>query len=309
MKYLDLAEENVQISQLILGCMRLSQKGVDNAETLLMTALEVGINYFDHADIYGDGQSEEVFGQVLARQPSLREKILIQTKCGICKGGDFTFYDLSKDYILRAVEGSLKRLQTEYVDTLLLHRPDILMDAEEIAPAFEILQAQGKVRHFGVSNMNAMQIACLQRFIPQKLRFNQMQFNPVHAGMAEQGVNVNMKNQASVDHDGSVLDYCRLHDVRLQAWSILQAEGTRRMYIGDPDYPALNGVLKKLGDKYQITPTAVVAAWIMRHPAKMQPIVGTTDPAHLREICRSTDVMLTKREWYEIYLSLGRKLP
>lgn len=308
MKYLSLAEGKLNASQLVLGCMRTHQKSVAEADELLMTAVDAGVNYFDHADIYGGGRSEEVFGAALALHPGLREKIFIQTKCGI-KRGEPTVYDLSKEYIIKAVEGSLARLQVEYIDTLLLHRPDALMDAEEIAAAFDLLYRSGKVRHFGISNMNAMQAAYLQKFSAQKLVFNQLQFNPVNAGMIDQGVNVNMNNTASIDHDGAVLDYCRMHDMTIQAWSILQAEGTRRLFLGDAEYQGLNDVLLSLAGKYQATPAAIVVAWILRHPAKIQPIVGTTDKSRLLNLCKAADITLTRQEWYEIYLSLGRQLP
>lgn len=308
MKYLSLAEGKLNASQLVLGCMRTHQKSVAEADELLMTAVDVGINYFDHADIYGGGRSEEVFGAALALHPGLREKIFIQTKCGI-KRGEPTVYDLSKEYIIKAVEGSLARLQVAYLDTLLLHRPDALMDAEEIAAAFDLLYRSGKVRHFGISNMNAMQAAYLQKFSAQKLVFNQLQLNPVNAGMIDQGVNVNMNNAASIDHDGAVLDYCRMHEMTIQAWSILQAEGTRRLFLGDAKYQGLNDVLLSLAGKYQATPAAIVVAWILRHPAKIQPIVGTTDKSRLLDLCEATDITLTRQEWYEIYLSLGRQLP
>lgn len=308
MKYLSLAEGKLNASQLVLGCMRTHQKSVAEADELLMTAVDAGVNYFDHADIYGGGRSEEVFGAALALHPGLREKIFIQTKCGI-KRGEPTVYDLSKEYIIKAVEGSLARLQVEYIDTLLLHRPDALMDAEEIAAAFDLLYRSGKVRHFGISNMNAMQAAYLQKFSAQKLVFNQLQFNPVNAGMIDQGVNVNMNNTASIDHDGAVLDYCRMHDMTIQAWSILQAEGTRRLFLGDAEYQGLNDALLSLAGKYQATPAAIVVAWILRHPAKIQPIVGTTDKSRLLNLCKAADITLTRQEWYEIYLSLGRQLP
>ena len=308
MKYLNLADGRIHSSQIILGCMRIHQKSDKEVEQLISVARDEGINYFDHADIYGNGKSEELFGNFLRNHLDERDKIYIQTKCGICKG-DFTTYDFSKEYIIKAVEGSLKRLQTDYIDTLLLHRPDALMEADEVAAAFEQLHRQGKVRHFGVSNITVMQFKYLQKSIQQKLVFNQMKLNPVHAGMIDQALNTNMKNSESFDHDGSILDYCRLQDVTVQAWSILQAEGTGTFFIDHPDYAGLTAVLRKLGDQYHVSSTAIVAAWILRHPAKIQPIVGTTNPKHLKEICRAADITLTRKEWYEIYLAPGRKLP
>lgn len=308
MKYLTLAEGKLSVSRIISGCMRIHEKNATEVEQLITDALEMGINHFDHADIYGGGKSETVFGEVLQQKPSLRAKMLLQIKCGISKG-DRTIFDFGKDYIINAVEGSLRRLKTDNADILLLHRPDALIEMEEVAAAFRQLEEQGKVNYFGVSNMNTMQIALLQKFLPQRLLFNQLQFNPVNAGMIDQGLNVNMKNAESVNHDGSVLDYCRLQDITIQAWSMLQAEGTQKMFLGDPDYPELNAVLKKLAEQYQVTPAAVVAAWILRHPAGMQVITGTTSCAHLKDLCQAIDIVLTKREWYEVYLSVGKELP
>lgn len=308
MKYLSLAEGKLSISRIVSGCMRIHEKSAAQVEQLVTCALDMGINHFDHADIYGGGKSEAVFGELLQQKPSLREKMLLQTKCGISRG-DRTIFDFGKAYIIGAVEGSLRRLKTEYVDILLLHRPDALAEMEEVAAAFRQLEEQGKVKYFGVSNMNAMQIALLQKFLPQRLLFNQLQFNPVNAGMIDQGLNVNMKNAESVNHDGSVLDYCRLQDITIQAWSMLQAEGTRRMFLGDPDYPELNAILKRLSEQYRATPAAIVAAWILRHPAGMQVITGTTNSAHLKDLCQAIDIVLTKQEWYEVYLSVGKELP
>lgn len=309
MKYLDLADGRIHASQIILGCMRIADKSVDEVEVLVKTALDEGINFFDHADIYGGGKSETIFGEVLKRNPGLREKMILQTKCGIHNDDGVQTYNFDKEYIIKSVEQSLERLQTSYVDVLLLHRPDTLMEPLEVADAFLELFEQGKVKYFGVSNMNPMQIRLLQKYVAQKLYFNQMQINPVNAGMIDNGINANMKNDVSVDHDGSILEYSRLYDMTIQAWSMLQASWEEECFLGKEKYASLNACLDKYAKKYNISNAAVVVAWLMRHPANMQPIAGTTSPVHLSELCKACDVLLTRREWYDIYLSVGKMLP
>lgn len=292
-------------SQIALGCMRIASKSADEVENLVKTAMEAGINYFDHADIYGGGKSEELFGEVLQRHPDLREKMLIQTKCGIRQG----FYDFSRDHILSSVENSLNRLQTSYIDVLLLHRPDTLMDPKEVADAFDMLYEAGKVKYFGVSNMNVMQMELLQKYCKYPLKVNQLQFNPVNATMVDAGINVNMNNEGAVDRDGGILEYARLNDITIQPWSIMQASWEKGTFLDHPDYKELNETLERIGKKYGISKAAVNIAWILRHPANMQAIAGTTNPEHLLELCKGAEVTLTRQEWYEIYLSAGKMLP
>lgn len=218
MKYINIGNGEIKASAIALGCMRIADKSVKEVAELINTALEEGINFFDHADIYGGGKSEEVFAEAIDMKPSIREKIIIQTKCGIRKG----YYDFSKEHILKSVDGSLKRLKTDYIDVLLLHRPDTLMEPEEVAEAFSILHSSGKVRNFGVSNFNPMQIELLSKYLNQKLIINQLQFSIMHTGMIDSGFNVNMKVDQSIDRDGSVLEYCRLKNITIQAWSPFQ---------------------------------------------------------------------------------------
>lgn len=309
MKYLTLADGVLKASQISLGCMRIHKQSVDEVEELVKTALENGINFFDHADIYGGGVSETLFGEVLKRHPEWRHEMIIQTKCGICRGDRIGYYNFNKQYILECVDKSLQRLQTDHIDILLLHRPDTLMDPSEVAAAFDELHASGKVAFFGVSNMNSLQIELIQKYSKQKIMFNQMQFNPVHSGMIDSGLNVNMKNPESIDHDGSVLEYCRLHDITIQAWSILQASWEEGCFLDHPEYSGLNACLQRYADLHKVTPAAIVTAWIMHHPADMQPIAGTTSPKHLQELCKACDVNLSNQDWYEIYLSSGKTLP
>ncbi len=296
----------VPASEISLGCMRISGLEPKAAENLVRTALDEGINFFDHADIYGGGRSEEVFAQAVGMCPSVREKMLIQTKCAIHDG----IYDFSKEHILRSVEGSLRRLKTDYVDFLLLHRPDTLMEPEEVAEAFDVLRRSGKVRHFGVSNQKPLQMELLNRALDgEKLLIDQLQFSVCHTGMVDSGLNVNMKNSAAQDMDGSVLEYCRLNNVTIQPWSPFQYGFFEGVFIGSDRYPELNAVLDRIAEERGVTSSAVAIAWILRHPARMQPIVGTTNAARLKEICAASRVELSRAEWYEIYKAAGNRLP
>ena len=305
MKYLPLPDSTLNTSSIIHGCMRIAKMNLSDVEVLLKTAMDCGINFFDHADIYGAGQSEDMFSKALNMNDNIREKIYIQRKCGIRKG----FFDFSKEHILWSVDQSLKRLKTDYVDTLLLHRPDTLMEPEEVAEAFNELESKGKVRHFGVSNHNPGQIALLQKYIEQKLIINQVQFSITNTGMIDRGLNVNMENAASLDHDGGILEYCRLQDIRIQAWSPFMFGFFEGIFIDHPKYPELNAVLDRIAKEKGSNKNAIVIAWILRHPAKMQAIVGTTNPQRLRDICEASNISLSRPEWYEIYRAAGNVLP
>ncbi len=296
----------VPASEIALGCMRLRDVDAKTAEKLIRTALDDGINFFDHADIYGKGSSEEKFAEAIGMCPSVREKILIQTKCAIHDG----MYDFSKEHILRSVEGSLRRLKTDYVDFLLLHRPDTLMEPEEVAEAFSILRESGKVRHFGVSNQKPLQMELLNRaIVGEKLLVNQLQFSLCHTGMIDSGMNVNMQIDPARDLDGSVLEYCRLQNVTIQPWSPFQHGFFGGVFIGSEKYPELNAALDRIAEAHNVTPSAIAIAWILRHPARMQPIVGTTNESRLHDICAASNVTLSRQEWYELYKAAGNKLP
>ena len=293
------------VSSIALGCMRMASLDDARVDAIMEKALACGINYFDHADIYGRGNSERLFGGFLSRHPGAREKMFIQTKCAIHDGQ----YDFSKEHILASVDGSLKRLGVEYVDALLLHRPDTLMEPEEVAEAFDTLYSAGKVRYFGVSNHNMMQIELLRTALAQPILINQLQFSVTEAGMVTSGMNVNMKNADSVMHDGGLLEYSRIKGITIQAWSPFQFGFFGGNFVDHPDFPVLNEKLDEVAQKYGITKTAVSAAWILRHPANMQVIVGTMDPLHLEEIAMASDIILTRAEWYGIYRAAGHTLP
>lgn len=305
MKNVPIANCDLAASEISLGCMRISRLPNAEISTLIHTALDEGVNFFDHADIYGGGQSEAKFAEALGMTPALREKMILQTKCGIQKG----YFDFSKAHILEAVDGSLKRLQTDFVDVLLLHRPDALVEPEEVAEAFTILQDSGKVKYFGVSNQNPMQIELLKKFVKQPIIFNQLQLSITNTGMIDAGINVNMEIDPSIDRDGSILDYCRLHDITIQPWSPFQYGFFEGVFLDNDKFPELNQKIDELAAAKGVTNTAIAIAWLLRHPAKMQPIVGTTNPKRLQDICKASDVTLTRPEWYEIYRAAGNKLP
>lgn len=306
MKNIDIAQGSIKASEIGLGCMRMAGLEKNQAEIIIKTAIEEGINFFDHADIYGRGKSEEIFAEAININSDIREKIIIQTKCSIVPG---IMYDYSKEHIINSVEGSLKRLNTEYIDTLLLHRPDTLMEPEEVSEAFYQLSESGKVKKFGVSNHNTMQIELLNKYLKNKIVINQMQFGIMHTGMIDNGLNVNMVNDASINRDGSILEYCRIKDITIQAWSPYQYGFFEGVFLDNPKFPNLNKTIDRIAKEKGVSNTAIATAWILRHPAKIQTIVGTMNPNRLRDICTASDVKLTRKEWYEIYLSAGNKLP
>jgi predicted oxidoreductase len=305
MKIINIANSDLDASEISLGCMRISNMDNQDISTLINTSLDLGINFFDHADIYGGGKSESKFSESINMTPQLREKMILQTKCGIRKGA----FDFSKDHILASVDGSLKRLQTDYIDVLLLHRPDTLVEPEEVAEAFTILQDSGKVKYFGVSNQNPMQIELLAKYVEQKLIFNQLQFSITNTTMVDAGINVNMEIDASLNRDGSILDYCRLNDITIQPWSPFQYGFFEGVFLDNDKFPELNQVIDKMATDKGVTNSAIAIAWILRHPARMQPVVGTTNPNRLTDISKASDITLTRDEWYEIYLAAGNKLP
>ena len=294
----------IDAPRVAMGCMRLT--GAADADAVIGTALDCGIDYFDHADIYGGGACEEAFGAYLAAHKSLRDRITVQTKCAIRKG----FYDFSKEHIIASADQSLKRLQTDYLDVLLLHRPDTLMEPEEVAEAFTGLERAGKVRHFGVSNHNPYQIELLKTAVEQPLLINQLQFSIPESGLVTSGLNVNMKNDESVMHDGGALEYARIKGITIQAWSPFQQGFIKKPFLGDTEhFPELNRTLTELADQYRTEPISVAAAWILRHPAKIQIISGSMNPERIRAICAGADITLTREEWYRIYRAAGFRLP
>jgi len=301
---IQLGKSGLSVPTVAVGCMRISKMSSTEASAFVNTALEKGANFFDHADIYGAGESERVFGKAVAGIP--REDLLIQTKCGIVPG---KMFDFSYDHIVQSVDGSLKRLGTDYVDVLLLHRPDALTEPEEIAKAFDYLKASGKVRHFGVSNQNPYQMQLLQKSLSMPLCANQLQFGIMHAPMVQAGINVNMYNDSAVNRDGGVLDFCRLNNITVQPWSPMQYGFFEGCFVDNEKFPELNQTLAEIGEKYGVSKTTVSFAWILRHPAKMQPITGTTNLKRLQDCLDGVKVSLTREEWYEIYKAAGNVLP
>ena len=308
MRYITLGQDDKELSEIVLGMMRIEDKSVKEVEELVETALSVGINAFDLADIYGRGRCEELLGLVLKNRPDLREKMWIQSKCGI-RIEEFTYFDFSKEYILQSVDGILERLQVDYLDSLLLHRPDALMESDQVAEAFEILQKSGKVRDFGVSNQNPMMMELLKKDVKQPLAVNQLQLSAAFTPGFESGFHVNMEDSQAAMRDGSIFEYCKLHDVVIQAWSVLQFGYFKGNFVGNEKFQALNQVLDRLAIKYGVTSSTIAISWILRYPAKMQAVVGTTNPKHLREVSQAANFSLTRKEWYEIYLAAGNNLP
>ena len=300
---IDLGKSGLKVPTIGVGCMRIANMSESEISAFVDTALQMGANFFDHADIYGGGKSEEVFGKAIT--PSMREKVIIQTKCGIRKGQ----YDFSYEHIVNSVDGSLKRLGTDYIDVLLLHRPDALMEPDEVARAFSYLKETGKVRNFGVSNHNPYQIQLLQNALDMPLCANQLQLSIMHTPMIDAGINVNMYNNSATVRDGGVLDFCRLNNITIQPWSPMQYGFFEGCFVDSNKFPELNEVLKRIGDKYSVSKTTIAIAWILRHPAKMQPITGTTNLTRLADSLKAADIKLTREEWYEIYRVAGNKLP
>ncbi|EJB4743823.1 aldo/keto reductase family oxidoreductase [Listeria monocytogenes] len=305
MKRITIGNSALTASEISLGCMRMADLSKEDANKVINTALENGIDFFDHADIYGGGKSEEVFADAIDMNATIREKMILQSKCGIRQG----FFDFSKEHIIASVEGSLKRLKTDYLDTLLLHRPDALFEPEEVAAAFTELEKSGKVRHFGVSNQNPGQIELLKKYVDQELIANQLQFSIMHTGMIDTGFNVNMTIDPSLDRDGGILEYSRLNNMTIQAWSPFQYGFFEGVFLDNDKFPELNKTIDKIAADKGVTNSAIAVAWIQRHPASFQTVVGTMNPGRIADIAKASDVTLSREEWYEIYRAAGNQLP
>lgn len=301
----ELGQTGLQVSRIALGCMRMASLNERETANVIETVVQHGINFFDHADIYGGGESEIRFAQGAKLAGLKREDMLLQSKCGIRKG----YFDFSKEYILESVDGILKRLDTEYLDVLALHRPDALMEAEEVAEAFYLLKKAGKVRHFGVSNQNIYQMELLQSYLDQPLAVNQLQLSPAHTPLIDAGLHVNMKDDAATMRDGGLIDYCQLKKITIQAWSPFLIDLQRGIFANHPDYALLNQTIREIAERYNVSHETIVVAWILRHPAKIQTIVGSMNPERLKKIAQASEITLTKPEWYDIYRSAGNILP
>lgn len=305
MKNIKIANGKLEASEIALGCMRIADMEIKDVANLINVSLEQGINFFDHADIYGGGRSEEVFAKAVNLNSNLRENMILQSKCSIRPG----FFDYSKEHIINSVDKILTRLNTEYLDILLLHRPDTLMEPEEVSEAFQTLYEKGKVRHFGVSNHNPMQIELLNKYLNNKVTINQLQFSLMHTGIIDSGINVNMKIDPSIDRDGSILEYCRLKDITIQAWSPFQYGFFEGVFLNNDKFPELNKKINEIAAAKGVTNSAIATAWILRHPAKIQTVVGTTNANRLKDICEASNVVLSRQEWYELYRAAGNQLP
>jgi len=317
MKTIQLGSTQNRVSAVALGIMRMVRLNTTEAANVLNVVHEHGVNMIDAADIYGNGESEKTFGMALKQSGLKRDDFFIQSKGGIVldpekSSGELVFgqrYDFSKQHLIATVDGILQRLQVDYLDSFLLHRPDPLMETDEVAAAFDDLQSSGKVRHFGVSNFNPMQVELVQQAINQKLIINQLQFGVMHTGPIDFGLHTNMQDDRSINHDGEIIEYSRLHQMTIQAWSPYQYGMFAGTFIDNPKFQGLNDELQALADKYGVTKNAIATAWILRHPAQMQVILGSMNPQHLTESIAGADVTLTKQEWYDVYFAAGNDLP
>ncbi len=309
MKTINIVNGPQKVSVIIQGCMRMPDLTLEAAAKVIRTAYDCGVNFYDHATCYGEnGAAETRFAEAFPLTGIRREDIFIQSKCGLCF--DRNEFDWTKENILSSVDDSLRRLNIDYLDTLLLHRPDLLFDPEEVAEAFDTLEKSGKVRFFGVSNLVPMQLELLKKYVKQPLVINQVQLSLEQSQLIDQALYMNNKTtELSISRDGNLLDYCRLNDITIQAWSPLQAGMFGGAFVDNPDYPELNKVLAKLAERDQVSKTAIAIAWILRHPAKMQAIIGTMNPAHVKDVCDAADVNLSHHDWYELYLAAGKFLP
>ena len=311
MKHVAMPHTDISAPNVVLGLMRISEKSDDEIRTLVRTAREAGIDFLDHADVYGGElhQCEARFAEAMQLSSSEREQVTLQTKAGIVPSGPY--FDYSYEHLIESVEGSLTALQTDYIDILLLHRPDALVEPEEVARAFDELHASGKVRSFGVSNHTPRQIDLLAKHLNQPIVANQLQLSITHSTFIAQGVSANMQgtDQAIVRDGGGILDYCRLHDITVQAWSPFQAGFFDGVFLGNPQHAELNAVIDRLAAKYDVAPEAIATAWITRHPAQMQVVLGTTTPQRVTDSAAGSEIPLTRPEWYELFRAAGWIVP
>lgn len=311
MKRFTLPGTDIEAPNVVLGLMRIADKTDDEIRTLVRTARDAGIDFIDHADIYGPTlhECERRYAQALQLSASEREQVTIQTKAGIVREGPY--FDFSYEHLIESAEASLVALDTDYVDLLLLHRPDALVEPDEVARAFDELHASGKVRHFGVSNHTPRQIDLLKKSVTQPIVANQLQLSITHAPIIAQGVATNMHglDQSLTIDGGGIVDYCRLNDITIQAWSPFQAGFFNGVFLDNPDYPELNAVIDRLADAYGVPAIAIATAWITRHPANMQVVLGTTTPDRVAAAAQGSDIPLTRAEWYELFRAAGYRVP
>ena len=312
MKTFQLPGTDLVAPQVTLGTMRINTLTDEAIRALYDAAMDSGVNFFDHAAVYGGAPHvcETRFARALKLTASQREAIILQTKAGIVQGELGWRFDFSYEELTTSVDASLKALRTDYIDILLLHRPDALVEPDEVARAFDELHAAGKVRWFGVSNHTPAQIELLAASVRQPLVVNQVQASLTHCPAIAQGVAANMSwTDQSVVRDGGMVDYARLNHMTLQAWSPYQNPDWSGTFLGNPDQPQLNAVLTRLADQYKVTPMGVATAWLLRHPANWQVVLGTMNPDHLREAVAGAGVTLTRPEWYELFEAAGYIIP
>lgn len=310
MKRFTFGSTDIETSRVALGVMRIDSRSRDEAKTIVKTVLDHGVTFFDTADVYGLGKSSEVLGQALKDLGVKRDSVWLQTKFGIVstdKGNQR--YDFSKEHLIEALDAELSRLGTDHVDSVLLHRPDTLMDLEDVAEAFNDMESAGKVLHFGVSNMNPWQVELVQSGVSQKLEANQLQFGLMHTHMIQQELHVNMEDGPSLDHDGGILAYSRLKKMTIQAWSPFQYGFFEGPFIDNPKFPELNAELDKVAKSHNTNKNAIAVAWILRHPAKMQVVLGSMNPDRLTQMFEGADVDLERQEWWDLYFAAGNDLP
>lgn len=314
MKQVEIGQTGLKVPNLAVGCMRIEGKSVEEVQEIIQRSVDVGLNFFDHADIYAKerGGAEKLFGQAFAGLDIKREDIILQSKVGIylpgtINGNERNYFDLSKEHILASVDESLERLQTDYLDILLLHRNDALWEPEEIAEAFDILEKSGKVRHFGVSNHTPLQVELLKKYVKQDIVANQIQLSPAHTPVLDYGFNVNRKADEATNRGGEIIDYARLNDMTIQAWSPIQGENG--VFFNDPTYQELNDKLTEIGHRYGIDKEAAAISWILRIPGRTQVVLGTTNIDRILNYAKGSDIQFTREEWYDIYQSAGNTLP
>ena len=305
MRTIEVPETGKAVSVIGIGCMRIADMTTEQADTFIKSALDAGVNFVDEADIYGGGKSEEVVGSVLEKDPSLRDKLFIQSKCAIHDG----MFDFSKEYILKSVDGILKRLHTDHLDSLLLHRPDALMEPEEVGEAFDELKQSGKVLAFGVSNQNPYQMDYLQSGLHVRLWTNQVQMSCAHTVMLDAGFNVDMHNDAGIMRDGGIIPYCQKNKMALQIWSPLQMGYFEGVFLGNEKYKDLNEKLVEIGEKYGVGADVIAYAWLLRIPGRLQVVLGTTKSERVVNAAKAADITLSRSEWYDIYRAAGNQLP
>lgn len=310
MKTFTLPGTDMVVPNVVLGLMRIQDKTDDEVRELVSAARDSGIAFLDHADVYGSPLHgcERRFAEALRLTPADRAELILQTKAGIVPSGPY--FDFSYEHLVESVDGSLAALDTDYIDILLLHRPDALVEPEEVARAFDELHAAGKVRAFGVSNQTPGQIELLRRYVKQPLVANQLQLSITHAPIVAQGVSSNMLDEdQSISRDSGIVDYCRLHDITIQAWSPFQAGFFTGVFLDNPEYPELNAVINRLASEYDVPPIAIATAWITRHPAQMQVVLGTTSPDRVRGAALGSEIPLTRAQWYELFRAAGHIVP